>query len=54
VSYLQGLPNFVQRYKKFLELQAEREKSLDWGKKNRLEIKKVNYIRNSGNLFCET
>jgi hypothetical protein len=28
---------YLQSYKKFLDLQAEREKSLDWGKKKALK-----------------
>ena len=36
----------MQKYKKFLELQAEREKSLDWGKKKASKQKKYQNIWN--------
>ena len=36
----------LQKYKKFLDLQAEREKSLDWGKKKASKQKKSQNIWN--------
>ena len=38
----------LQKYKKFLDLQAEREKSLDWGKKKSIKQKKS---QNTWKLF---
>ena len=37
----------LQKYKKFLDLQAEREKSLDWSKKKVLNLKSADNFQRS-------